>query len=106
MTALKLAGGQAVEAEAVQMFGDRVLVERLPEQTVGTVTAGGIVLPDSAAADHQRLLQGIVRATGPLVSAYVPVGARVLCERFNRVALDEDGTVWVMSEKSVLAVLS
>lgn len=106
MTTLHLSGGLTVDSDDLEMLGSKILVQALPASEVGEQTAGGVWLPQSAAQDHQRVMQGIVLATGPDVTAYVPVGARVICERFAKVALDEAGDIWVSWEDAVQAVLS
>lgn len=101
---LRIAGTE-LDTTEISMLGDRVLVAALPASEVGEVTRGGLVLPQAAASAHQSILQGTVVATGPLCSVNVPVGARVICERFARSPLSRDGDVWVSWEDAVIATI-
>lgn len=87
------------------MLGDRVLVRALPKNEVAERTAGGLWLPQGAAQDHQRLMQGTVEETGPYVSANVVCGMRVVCQRFGNTPVDTDGNLWVTREDDILCVL-
>lgn len=104
MTTIRLASGE-VAVKSISLLGDRLLVQALPPAEVGERTRGGLFLPQAAASDHQALLQGVVVATGPRCSPNVPVGARVICQRFAKTPVNADGTVWVSWEDAVIATL-
>ena len=92
----------------IRPLHDRVVVRRLEEETT---TAGGIVLPDSAA---EKPSQGEVLAVGPgklldngkLHEPHVNVGDRVLFGQYggNTVKIDGDELL-ILSESEIYGVL-
>lgn len=94
---------------AIRPLYDRVIVRRVEEETT---TAGGIVLPGSAA---EKPSQGEVIAVGngkPLNSGElraleVKVGDKVLFGKFSGTEVKVDGdTVLVMREDDIMAILA
>lgn len=94
---------------SISPLHDRVVVKRVAEETV---TAGGIVLPGSAA---EKPIQGTVVAIGPgkylddgtLQPLQVKVGDRVLFGKFsgNEIKVDNED-VLIMREDDIIATLS
>lgn len=92
----------------IRPLHDRVVVRRLEEETT---TAGGIVLPDSAA---EKPSQGEVLAVGPgklldngkLHEPHVKAGDRVLFGQYggNTVKIDGDELL-ILSESDIYGVL-
>ena len=87
---------------------DRVVVKRLEEEMK---TAGGIIIPDSAAEKPQ---QGKVLAVGPggrgddneLVPLDVKVGDQVLFGKWSGTEVKVDGEdVLIMKESDIMGVL-
>lgn len=93
---------------AIRPLYDRVIVRRVEEETT---SAGGIVLPGSAA---EKPSQGEVIAVGngkplnngELRALDLKVGDKVLFGKFSGTEVKVDGqTVMVMREDDILAVL-
>ena len=92
----------------VEPLGDKIVVKRLEAEEV---TAGGIVLPDSAQEKPQqgRVLavgDGKLLADGQRASNQVQEGDRVLFSSYSgtEIAIDGDQLL-IMSQDDVLAVL-
>ena len=92
----------------IRPLHDRVVVKRLEEETK---TAGGIIIPDSAAEKPQR---GKVLAVGPggrgddneLVPLDVKVGDKVLFGKWSGTEVKVDGEdVLIMKESDIMGVL-
>ncbi len=92
----------------IRPLHDRVVVRRLEEETT---TAGGIVLPDSAA---EKPSQGEVLAVGPgkvldngkLQAPHVQAGDRVIFGQYggNTVKIDGDELL-ILSETEIFGVI-
>jgi len=89
-------------------LGDKVVVRRLESEEV---TAGGIVLPDSAKdiPDQGKVLsigEGRLSADGIRVGLQVQEGDRVIFTRYagTKVSVDEEDLL-IMSESDIVAVL-
>ena len=90
-------------------LSDRVIVEPIEEEEI---TAGGIVLPETAKEKPQK---GTVLAVGPgkkddegkTIPMDVKVGDVVLYAKYGgtEVKLDSDSTVLVLRESDILAVV-
>ncbi len=98
---------------AIKPLGDRVVVRPLTDEEAGTVSASGIIIPDSAKKDKPE--QGVVLADGAgkwdedgknRLPMEVKVGDRVM---FSKYGYDEvkmgDTEYFVVSESNILAVL-
>ena len=91
----------------IRPLHDRVVVKRLEEEMK---TAGGIIIPDSAAEKPQ---QGKVLAVGPggrgdnkLVPLDVKVGDKVLFGKWSGTEVKVDGEdVLIMKESDIMGVL-
>lgn len=94
-------------------LGDRVIVRPLSPEEMGTTTASGIIIPDTA---KEKPEQGTVIAVGPgkwnedgdaRVPVAVPVGARVMFSKYGFDEIKIKGvTYYVIAESSVLAVIN
>lgn len=79
----------------IQPIGERVLVEPIEAQTV---TAGGIILPDSAKEKPQ---QSKVLAIGAAIKdSPVKVGDRVIHGKFAGVEIEQDGKKYLILQLS------
>lgn len=106
MTTVTLSGGTTVEVGELDLLAGRILVQALPAELTELKTpSGNLWLPQQVAA-YQSLLQGEVLATGPGVTPMIPVGARVIVDRFSKIPLNEAGDLWVSWEDAVIAVLA
>jgi len=92
----------------IRPLHDRVVVKRLEEEMK---TAGGIIIPDSAAEKPQ---QGKVLAVGPggrgddneLVPLDVKVGDKILFGKWSGTEVKVDGEdVLIMKESDIMGVL-
>ncbi len=94
-------------------LADRVVVRPLTEEEAGTVSASGIIIPDSAKKDEAG--EGIVVAVGAgkwdedgekRIPMEVKVGDRVVYSKYgyDEVKVD-DKSYYIVSESSVLAVI-
>ena len=88
---------------------DRIVVQRIEEDTL---SAGGIVIPDSA---KEKPDQGIVKAVGPgkqnddgkNVALSVKIGDKVLFGKYSGTGVKVDGDeLVVMREDDVLAIIT
>jgi len=96
-------------AMSLRPLGDRVIIEPVEEEEV---TAGGIILPETAKEKPQ---QGKIVAVGPgrrdeegnRIPMDVEVGQRVLFAKYagTEVKLGEDEKVLVLKESDILAVV-
>ncbi|MEY3783784.1 MAG: hypothetical protein RLZZ230_106 [Candidatus Parcubacteria bacterium] len=96
----------------IQPLGDRIIVRPLTELELGTVSASGIIIPDTAKKEKPE--QGIVIATGPgkwdesgtkRIPLEVKIGDRVI---FSKYGFDElkyqNEEYYIVSEASILGV--
>lgn len=96
----------------VQPLGDRVLIRPLTPEESGTVSAFGIIIPDTV--DKEKPEQGIVVAVGPgkrgddgkLVPIAVSVGDKVLFSKYGYDEVKVGGKEYcILAEQNILAVL-
>ena len=98
---------------AIKPLGDRVVVRPLTDEEAGTVSASGIIVPDSAKKEKPE--QGIVVAVGPgkwdedgekRIPMEVKEGDKVV---FSKYGFDEvkmaEKDYFLVSESNILAVL-
>ncbi|MEW5008564.1 MAG: co-chaperone GroES [Cycloclasticus sp.] len=89
-------------------LGDRVIIQRVEEEAM---SAGGIVLPDSAKEKPSRgeviaVGNGAVNDKGDLRPMSVKVGDKVLFGKYAGTEVEvEGGELLVMSESDVIAVV-
>ena len=92
-------------------LGDRVVVKPLTAEEMGSVTASGIIIPDSA---KEKPEQGTVVAVGPgkyedgrRTPMGVSVGDKVMFSKYGFDEVKIEGvTYYVIAEANVLAVLN
>ncbi|MCA9355212.1 co-chaperone GroES [Candidatus Kaiserbacteria bacterium] len=102
------------EKSPIKPLGDRVVVRPLTDEEAGTVSASGIIIPDSAKKEKPE--QGIVIAVGPgkwdedgekRIQMEVNEGDRVI---FSKYGFDElkfkDKEYFIVSESSILGVIN
>lgn len=95
----------------ISPLGDRVVVKPLTAEEMGSVTASGIIIPDSSKEKPER---GTVIAVGPgryergsRVPMGVSVGDKVMFSKYGFDEIKMDGvTYYVIAEANVLAVLN
>lgn len=98
---------------AIKPLGDRVVVRPLTDAEAGTVSASGIIIPDSAKKEKPE--QGIVVAVGSgkwnedgdgRIALEVKVGDRVVFSKYGYDEVKMDDTEYfIVSEANILAVL-
>ena len=93
----------------IRPLHDRVVVKRMEEERT---SAGGIVIPDSAAEKPQRgeivaVGNGKVTNNGELRALDVKVGDQVLFGKYSGTEIKVDGEdVLIMKEEDILGVLA
>jgi chaperonin GroES len=88
-------------AISLKPLGDRVVIEPIEQDSM---TAGGIVLPDTAKEKPQ---QGTVLAIGPDVEAELAKGDRVMYAKYAGTEVKTDGKeVIILSEDDILAIVA
>ena len=98
----------------IRPLGDRVIVRPLTAEELGTVSASGIIIPDTAKKDKPE--QGIVIAAGPgkwnedgdtRIAMDVKEGDRVVFSKYGFDELKFDGNeYYIVAESSILGILS
>jgi len=92
----------------IRPLQDRVLVERLEEQTT---TKGGIIIPDTAKEKpaEGRIVaagQGKVKEDGSLIPMELKIGDRVLFSKYAGSEIKFDGTDFlIMGQDDILCVV-
>jgi chaperonin GroES len=93
----------------IRPLHDRVVVKRMEEERT---SAGGIVIPDSAAEKPQRgeivaVGNGKVTDSGEMRALDVKVGDQVLFGKYSGTEIKLDGEdVLIMKEEDILGVLA
>lgn len=98
----------------IKPLGDRVIVRPLTDEELGTVSASGIIIPDSAKKEKPE--QGIVIASGPgkwdedgekRIPMEVKVGDRVVFSKygFDEIKFDNKD-YFIVSESSILGIFN
>ncbi len=88
-------------AISLKPLGDRVVIEPIEQDSM---TAGGIVLPDTAKEKPQ---QGTVLAIGLDVEAELAEGDRVMYAKYAGTEVKMDGKeVIILSETDILAIVA
>ena len=102
------------EKSPIKPLGDRVIVRPLTDEELGTVSASGIIIPDTAKKEKPE--QGIVIAVGPgkwdedgekRIPMEVKEGDRVVFSKygFDEVKFDNK-EYFIVAESSVLGVFT
>jgi chaperonin GroES len=102
------------EKSPITPLGDRVIVRPLTDEELGTVSASGIIIPDTAKKEKPE--QGIVIAAGPgkwnedgdkRIAMDVKEGDRVVFSKYGFDELKFDGNeYYIVAETSILGILS
>jgi chaperonin GroES len=93
----------------IRPLHDRVVVKRMEEERT---SAGGIVIPDSAAEKPQRgeimaVGNGKLTDSGEVLALEVKVGDQVLFGKYSGTEIKIDGQdVLIMKEEDILGVLA
>jgi chaperonin GroES len=88
-------------AISLKPLGDRVVIEPIEQDSM---TAGGIVLPDTAKEKPQ---EGTVLAVGPDVEAELTEGDRVMYAKYAGTEVKMDGKeVIILREDDILAIVA
>ncbi len=98
----------------IKPLGDRVVVRPLTEEELGTVSASGIIIPDSAKQEKPE--QGIVLAVGPgkwdedgekRIPLDVKEGDKVVFSKygFDEVKIDKE-EFFIVSESAILGIFT
>jgi len=98
----------------IKPLGDRCVVRPLTDSEAGTVSASGIIIPDSV--NKEKPEQGIVVAVGSgkwnedgdtKIAMEVKVGDKVVFSKYgyDEVKVD-DKEYYIVSESSILAVIN
>lgn len=96
----------------IKPLADRVVVRPLTEDELGTVSASGIIIPDSAKKEKPE--QGIIIAVGPgkrdensdkRIPLEVKEGDRIIFSKYgyDEVKIDKD-EYFIVSEASILGI--
>jgi chaperonin GroES len=101
----------AIHKGPLTPLGDRVIVKPLTAEEMGSVTASGIIIPDSSKEKPER---GTVIAVGPgkfengvRTPMGVTVGDKVMFSKYGFDEIKIDGvTYYVIAEANVLAILN
>ncbi len=98
----------------IKPLGDRVIVRPLTEEELGTVSASGIIIPDTAKKEKPE--QGIVIAVGAgkwdedgekRIPMEVKVGDRVVFSKYGFDELKfENKEYYIVSEASILGIFN
>lgn len=94
----------ALEITKMEPLGDRVLVKPFGEQSA---TAGGVLLPSSAAETGRGANFGEVLAIGEDVELAVKKGDKIIYSTDSSAKVEvPDGEIYFLPEKSILATIS
>ena len=98
----------------IKPLGDRVIVRPLTEEELGTVSASGIIIPDTAKKEKPE--QGIVIAVGAgkwdedgekRIPMEVKVGDRVVFSKYGFDELKfENKEYYIVSESGILGIIN
>jgi chaperonin GroES len=97
----------------IKPLGDRCVVRPLTDQEAGTVSASGIIIPDSVSKEKPE--QGVVVAVGEgkwnedgdkKIAMTVKIGDKVVFSKYgyDEIKVDEK-EYYIVSESSILAIL-
>lgn len=98
---------------SIKPLADRVVVRPLTDEEAGSVSASGIIIPDTATKEKND--QGIVVAVGEgrwnedgdkKVPLEVKVGDKVIFKSWSEKVKVEKNEYWIISEADILGVIS
>lgn len=96
----------------IQPLADRVVVRPLTNEEAGTVSASGIIIPDTAKKEKPE--QGIVVAVGngkwdedreKRLPLEVKVGDKVIFKTWGEPTKVGDEEYWILSESDILGII-
>ncbi len=103
-----------VEVSPIKPLGDRVIVRPLTDNEAGTVSASGIIIPDTAKKEKPE--QGVVIAVGlgkwdedgeKRIPLEVKVGDRVVFSKYGYDEIKiENKEYFIVSENSILGIIN
>jgi len=97
----------------IKPLADRVVVRPLTDQEAGSVSASGIIIPDTAKKDKPE--QGIVVAIGPgkwdedgekRIPVEVKEGDKVIFRTWEEPTKFDEKEYWILAESDILAVVN
>ena len=96
----------------IKPLGDRVIVRPLTDEELGTVSASGIIIPDSAKQEKPE--QGIVISVGPgkledgkRIEMEVKEGDQIVFSKYGYDEVKIDGKSYhIVSESTILGILN
>jgi chaperonin GroES len=102
------------EVSPIKPLGDRVIVRPLTDSEAGTVSASGIIIPDTAKKEKPE--QGVVLAVGlgkwdedgeKRIPLDVKVGDRVVFSKYGYDEIKiENKEYFIVSENSILGIIN
>jgi chaperonin GroES len=102
------------EVSPIKPLGDRVIVRPLTDNEAGTVSASGIIIPDTAKKEKPE--QGVVLAVGlgkwdedgeKRIPLDVKVGDRVVFSKYGYDEIKiENKEYFIVSENSILGIIN
>ncbi|MBX2866666.1 co-chaperone GroES [Candidatus Kaiserbacteria bacterium] len=100
------------EASKIKPLGDRVVVRPLTAEEEGTVSASGIIIPDTA--DKEKPAQGVVVSVGPgkfddgkREPMDVSLGDRVIFSKYGYEEVEVEGDeYYIISASNILGVIN
>lgn len=99
---------------SLKPLGDRVVVRPLTDEEAGTISASGIIIPDTV-GDKEKSDQGIVVAVGSgkwnedgdkRLPLEVKEGDKVLFRTWNEKTKFGQEEYWVLPESDIMAVIN
>ncbi len=107
----RIVAAKKVAKTPLTPINDRIIIKPLSAEEMGTTTASGIIIPDTA---KDKPEQGTVIAVGPgkfenghRVPMTVSVGDRVMFSKYGNDEVKIQGTTYlVIAEANVLAVIN
>jgi chaperonin GroES len=103
-----------VEVSPIKPLGDKVIVRPLTDNEAGTISASGIIIPDTAKKEKPE--QGIVIAVGlgkwdedgeKRIPLEVKVGDRVVFSKYGYDEIKiENKEYFIVSENSILGIIN
>lgn len=103
-----------VEVSPIKPLGDKVIVRPLTDNEAGTISASGIIIPDTAKKEKPE--QGIVIAVGlgkwdedgeKRIPLEVKVGDRIVFSKYGYDEIKiENKEYFIVSENSILGIIN
>lgn len=95
----------------LQPLSDRVVIRPLSPEEMGTQTASGIIIPETA---QEKATEGMVVAVGPgkyddgeLTPMTVAIGDRVIFSKYGNEEVKVQGQdYFIVSESNILAIIT